>query len=214
MLLEKLESRLTLWTHRSLSIASRLVLIKSMLQAMPLYLFSILAAPKWVLKRIKDLQHNFLWGANDTNRKCALVKWTTACKPKEKRGHWSARPLSYFWEIRNGSTARFWTDAWNQLPKLNSILSSPSFQDWEEKQKESVEQQSTPEIEQGYRKWKQTDRLIRNADYQNKETLERELEKRRIRYSEGKDILRWGYTPRGSFTTKEAYKLKCQDSTP
>lgn len=53
---------------------------------MPLYLFSILAVPKWVIKKIKSLQRNFLWGAMDINRKWALVKWTTTCKPKEKGG--------------------------------------------------------------------------------------------------------------------------------
>eukprot|EP00253_Pinus_taeda_P018686 PITA_18686 len=54
-LLEKLYSKLNLWTHCSLNLASRVVLIKSILQAMPLYLFSILAAPKWVLKRLRNL---------------------------------------------------------------------------------------------------------------------------------------------------------------
>lgn len=54
-LLEKLESRLSLWTNRALNMASRIVLIKAILQSMPLYLFSILAAPKWVLKEIKNL---------------------------------------------------------------------------------------------------------------------------------------------------------------
>jgi len=53
---------------------------------MPLYLYSILAAPTWVIKRIKDLQHIFLWGSMGTNRKWALVKWTTACMPKEQGG--------------------------------------------------------------------------------------------------------------------------------
>jgi len=52
-LLENLEARLFLWTHRALNMASRLVLIKAVLQTMPLYVFSILAAPKWVLKGIK-----------------------------------------------------------------------------------------------------------------------------------------------------------------
>ena len=60
ILIKKLESRLNLWTHRTLNIASHVVLIKAILQAMPLYLFSILAAPKWVLKRIQDLQCGFL----------------------------------------------------------------------------------------------------------------------------------------------------------
>ena len=60
-LLTKLELCLSHWTLHSLNIASHLVLIKSILQAMPLYLFSVLAAPKWVLKAICMLQRTFLW---------------------------------------------------------------------------------------------------------------------------------------------------------
>eukprot|EP00253_Pinus_taeda_P024215 PITA_24215 len=56
ILLEKLEARLSSWTHRTLNMASRFVLIKVVLQSMPLYLFSILAAPKWVLQEIKHIQ--------------------------------------------------------------------------------------------------------------------------------------------------------------
>jgi len=85
ILLEKLEARLLLWTHRALNMASRLVLIKVVLHSMPLYLFSILAAPKWVLKEIKKLQRNFLWGNSGPNRKWALVKWDKVCLPKKAR---------------------------------------------------------------------------------------------------------------------------------
>eukprot|EP00253_Pinus_taeda_P016766 PITA_16766 len=74
-LLEKLKAKLFLWTNRSLNMASRVVLIKAILQSMPLYLFSLLAMPKWVLKAIKNLQRNFLWGSSGHNRKWALVKW-------------------------------------------------------------------------------------------------------------------------------------------
>jgi len=28
-----------------------------------------------------------------------------------------------FWEIKNGNTARFWEDSWQQLPKIKDILS-------------------------------------------------------------------------------------------
>jgi len=41
-----------------------------------------------------------------------------------------------------------------------------------------------------------------------------ELQKRCIRYSEGRDILRWGYKPKGSFSTSNAYKIICTDSSP
>lgn len=85
-LLEKIKQRLNRWTYRSLNIASRVVLIKAVLQAMPLYLFSILAAPKWFLKRLRDLQRGFLWGKTSSNHKWALIKWNTICTSKEKGG--------------------------------------------------------------------------------------------------------------------------------
>jgi len=72
-LIEKLESLLSSWTYRTLNMASRLIMIKVVLQSMPLYLFSVLAALKWVLQKIKDLQHNFLWGSTGQNRKWAMV---------------------------------------------------------------------------------------------------------------------------------------------
>lgn len=53
---------------------------------MPLYLFSTLAAPKWVLKKIRNLQRNFLWGSSGLNRKWALVKWTEVFLPKSAGG--------------------------------------------------------------------------------------------------------------------------------
>eukprot|EP00253_Pinus_taeda_P004451 PITA_04451 len=85
-LLEKLETRLSLWTNRALNMASRIVLIKAVFHSMPLYLFSILVAPKWVLKEIKNLQRNFLWGSSGQNRKWALVKWDKVCLPKKAGG--------------------------------------------------------------------------------------------------------------------------------
>lgn len=85
-LLEKLEAKLFLWTHRALNMASRVVLIKAILQSMPLYIFSLLAVPKWVLKAIKNLQCNFLWGSSGPNRKWALVKWEKVCLPKKVGG--------------------------------------------------------------------------------------------------------------------------------
>lgn len=82
ILLENLEARLSSWTRRALNMASRLVLIKAVLQSMPLYLFSIMAAPKWVLKEIKHIQRSFLWGNSGQHHKRALVKWDTFFLPK------------------------------------------------------------------------------------------------------------------------------------
>jgi len=85
-------------------------LIKSVLQAMPLYLFSILAATKWVLKAIRNLQRSFLWGSTGLNRKWALVNWKEVCQPKSNGGLGLRDPLQS--NITMG--ARIW---WNWLVK-------------------------------------------------------------------------------------------------
>ena len=40
------------------------------------------------------------------------------------------------------------------------------------------------------------------------EALEEELNKHFIKAQEGSDILRWGYSSKGSFSIKEAYGIK------
>jgi len=49
-LLAKLEARLSCWTHRSFNLASQLALVKYVLQSIPLYLLTVLATPKIILK--------------------------------------------------------------------------------------------------------------------------------------------------------------------
>ena len=49
-LLVKIKKNLSQWTFRALNFPSHLILVKFILQAMPIYLFSILAAPKSVIK--------------------------------------------------------------------------------------------------------------------------------------------------------------------
>jgi hypothetical protein len=85
-LLLSISNRLSNWTFRPLNIASRLVLLKSVLQALPTYLFTVLAAPKHVIKAIRTLQRNFLWHGHQPNKKWALVGWDKICMPKSQGG--------------------------------------------------------------------------------------------------------------------------------
>jgi hypothetical protein len=85
-LLSRLHKKLSNWTFRPLNLASRLVLLKSILQAIPLYLFSALVISKTILNVIKGLQRNFLWQGSLASKKWALVTWNTICKPKDKGG--------------------------------------------------------------------------------------------------------------------------------
>jgi len=60
-LVDRIRRRLASWTLRPLNLPSRLLLIKHVLQAMPVYLFSLLSAPKTVLKALRGIQRTFLW---------------------------------------------------------------------------------------------------------------------------------------------------------
>ena len=53
---------------------------------MPTYRFSIPAAPKSILKEIRRLQRNLLWGGREEKAKFSLVCWEDICQPKEQGG--------------------------------------------------------------------------------------------------------------------------------
>jgi len=53
--IEKLKKRLVSWSFRSLNIAGRLVLLKSVLQSIPIYPLLIMAAPKGVCTKMKEI---------------------------------------------------------------------------------------------------------------------------------------------------------------
>jgi hypothetical protein len=78
--------RLSSWTFRSLNLPSRLILLKSILQTFPIYSFSSLEAPSFILTTIKTLQRNFLWKGAKNEWKIALISWEKICKPKLKGG--------------------------------------------------------------------------------------------------------------------------------
>jgi hypothetical protein len=59
-LLKILEKRLNLWSHRCLSRAGRLVLVKSVLEAIPIYWMSLSWIPKGILEAARKLTFRFL----------------------------------------------------------------------------------------------------------------------------------------------------------
>ena len=92
-LLDKLKQKLSLWTFRALNFRSTLILVNFVLQAMPLYLLSVLAAPKFVIKHVRNIQRKFLWGGDKIHRKWPLVDWKMVCKPKNVGGIGLQDPL-------------------------------------------------------------------------------------------------------------------------
>eukprot|EP00253_Pinus_taeda_P015440 PITA_15440 len=118
-----------------------------------------------------------------------------------------------FWEIRGGQIARFWDEAWQQREKMLNL------QGMQEIYRTGVDRGllmvkdywiTEPRNEE-WREWKPLEEWKRNATEDQKTTFGKEIDSRKIKKREGRDILRWGKETKGIFSIKEAYKVKTQD---
>jgi len=85
-IIEKVQARLQTWKSSCLSRAGRLVLIKSVLNSLPLYYLSLFKVPKKVANDIVRLQRKFLWCGSKEGRYMPLVNWEMVMKQKSKGG--------------------------------------------------------------------------------------------------------------------------------
>ena len=82
-MISNIEKKLSLWKSNLLSRAGRLVLIKAVLNNLPLYYLELFPMPKTVAKKIISLQTRFLWGKNSKGGCIPTVKWSQIQLPKE-----------------------------------------------------------------------------------------------------------------------------------
>lgn len=85
-LVDTIIKRIADWRGKLLSIAGRLVLIKSCLASIPIYLLSFIKFPKWAINLINSHMAHCLWNDLDGNRSYHLVNWPTVCLRKEYGG--------------------------------------------------------------------------------------------------------------------------------
>ena len=71
---------------KPLNLHIRLIMVNLVLQAMSVYLFSILSAPKAIIKEIRSIQRKFLWVGREDKAKLSLVSWEKICTPEDKGG--------------------------------------------------------------------------------------------------------------------------------
>ncbi|KAJ0883842.1 putative RNA-directed DNA polymerase [Helianthus annuus] len=78
--------RLAVWKANTLSFGGRITLVRSVLNALPTYYFSLYKAPSQVINQLEKLRREFLWGATPEQGKMKWVAWKSIMTPKEFGG--------------------------------------------------------------------------------------------------------------------------------
>ncbi|XP_058783098.1 uncharacterized protein LOC131657751 [Vicia villosa] len=84
--LSTVKSRLSGWKNKHLSIGGRIVILKSVLYAIPVYYLSFFKAPTGIILKLESIFKQFLWGGGENERKINWVKWDKVCRPIEEGG--------------------------------------------------------------------------------------------------------------------------------
>ncbi|KAM0877047.1 hypothetical protein ACQ4PT_035764 [Festuca glaucescens] len=160
--LDKLGGKVKGWIQGSFSIDARLVLVKHVLAAMPIFEMLAIAPPIWLSKAIDKLGRGFLWAKDEVapGGKC-LVKWRTLCQPMELGGLGIPNLQATSIALRTRWLWQSWTDPskpWHGLPlpidrKVQDLFAaSVVFQlgNGETDVEDLLQNEDIPELEMGF----------------------------------------------------------------
>jgi hypothetical protein len=85
-LVDKIMNKIAGRRGRLLSFAARVVLIKSCLASIPVYLLSFIKFPKWAIKMLNTHMGNFLWDDSKNKHIYHLANWDLVSMCKEYGG--------------------------------------------------------------------------------------------------------------------------------
>lgn len=83
---DKIKIKLASWKAVLLSMAGRVLLVKSVIQAMLVHSMSVYSWPIALLKDIDKWCRNFIWSGDIDKRKMVTVAWKKLCKPMDEGG--------------------------------------------------------------------------------------------------------------------------------
>ncbi|KAJ0434249.1 putative RNA-directed DNA polymerase [Helianthus annuus] len=79
--LDTFQRRLSVWKAKTLSFGGRVTMIKSVLNSLPTYYFSLYRAPEKVIELLDRMRRVFFWGGSDEKAKANWVAWQKVIAP-------------------------------------------------------------------------------------------------------------------------------------
>nr|GEU30804.1 hypothetical protein [Tanacetum cinerariifolium] len=121
-LVERVQSPVQYWKNKSLSVASRVQLVQSVIGSMHVYWASVFILPSRVLYDLEQIMRGFLWCQGNMRRGKAKVAWEVVFLPKDEGGL-GIRRLDLF------NKALMVTHIWKLLSSRNALADDISSRD-------------------------------------------------------------------------------------
>jgi hypothetical protein len=83
---DRIWSRIQGWLEKLLSAGGKDILIKSVVQAIPIFSMACFKLPRGLCQHINAMIRRFWWGSREGERKPSWVSWKEMCKPKHMGG--------------------------------------------------------------------------------------------------------------------------------
>lgn len=85
-LVERIVNKLKGWEEKIVSMGGKEILLKAIIQSIPVFAMAVFKIPKKVCKDIMDAMSAFWWGYTEEQRKMHWFAWWRMCLPKSKGG--------------------------------------------------------------------------------------------------------------------------------
>lgn len=81
-LLDGCKEKMEGWKSKWLMLASRILILKSVISAMQIFSMAWFKLPGMIIKNIQQKMRKFLWNSKQDQDKIPLMAWDRVCKPK------------------------------------------------------------------------------------------------------------------------------------
>ncbi|XP_059071301.1 uncharacterized protein LOC131865388 [Cryptomeria japonica] len=81
-LLDGCKAKMEGWKSKWLSLAGRILMLKIVVSAMPIFPMACFKLPASIIKNMQQKMRKFLWNGNQDQDKVPLMAWDRVCKPK------------------------------------------------------------------------------------------------------------------------------------